>query len=233
MHVGAGRGTRIGRAIRAPLCALALAALTACDAVSPCGTERAFTLGGAFEVTAVAAGPSVWVPREIDVATSRIGDAALAGRPGVFDDLWSTLFERGTLPTSSGIALSMVGRVPNVGQSFTRMAVVLPTPLAEGVEFPIDRAFAAAVESVLTARYLGRSPLATAGHAEIALTHGIAQDTHFVATAATGTVRVIEVDDDDLRVRLDVTLTDASGTRIHLRGDLVGLPEVRDVPCAS
>jgi hypothetical protein len=225
--------------------ALLLLPLVAACGVAPCGQTSSLQVGGALTVTPISFGASDTVPALVTVGSEQLVDSNLERRPGAFDALWGSFVEGAALGSSTGVAVTMEGGVPNVSATVARMVLILPTPLRAGTEYSLGRVLEAPVglhnPDVYSPRYLGQEPLAAAGRAELGFFYGrrdfvppepfAVETPQFLATSGSGTVRVLSDSGRQLRLHLDVVLMDARGRTLRLVGDFDALGDVQDNYC--
>jgi hypothetical protein len=226
--------------------ALALG-VSACNSFAPCGRSSWVEVTSVFDLMPVSGFTTSSPPATLELGTEQIWDVNIERRPGVFDALWESLIEGSTLPAGQGLAITLTGRAPGNTQSLSRAVLILPTPLVRGRQYQITRAFPVPIgmqnPDVFGTRYLGREPLAQSGAGEIAFFYGrrefvqgdpLAHEfAEFIATAASGSVNVSSDAGNELRVQIDVNLTDATGRTLRMAGELRARGQVENNACIS
>jgi hypothetical protein len=162
---------------------------------------------------------------DVVVMEGRIWDTAMA--PDAFDAAWGVVTRRAAPYDAFMITLERVREgIPGESDLLVGLVLAVPLPLVAGVQYPIGHAFAPPSDMPLYWRFWGRRDLQTRGTAEVSLRMfdyravGMRIENEFIATAATGTIRVVTSNREQVVLRLDLTATNAAGERALLSGDI-------------
>ncbi|HEX2187706.1 MAG TPA: hypothetical protein VHG51_02350 [Longimicrobiaceae bacterium] len=162
---------------------------------------------------------------------SRVTDFELG--EAAFGELFSAV-ERGA-DLGRGVVLAMTGDDPATGETVA-LYLALPTPLRSGTTIPVGGAFQVPLGDV-GSNHLAPRTLADPSRAEVAFRSGTYHfpppewRTTFVATQASGTVRVTSRYGQGFALQLDLTVTDAAGRVARLQGRAGAFSERYTPPC--
>jgi hypothetical protein len=188
---------------------------------------------------------AVTVNTDPTLAYTRAGGAApgpltLIGRvtdfevgESAFGELFAAVDRGASL--GKGVVLPMAGDDPVAGGTVV-LYLALPTPLRSGTTIPVGGAFQVPLGDAGLGAAASRR-LADPARAEVAFRTGTYHfpppewRTTFVATGASGTVRVTGRYDNGFPLQLDLTLTDASGRTVRLQGRAGAFSERYTPPC--
>jgi hypothetical protein len=212
-----------------PILAAAAAVAATVAGCNVCGPDRRSVLTEAESGFTVTRGARTAEPTTLN---SSVQDQQLG--TGQFQSLWD-VFARGRQPYPA-VAITATG---GSGSQMVGLVLALPTPVRSGQHLAVGAAFPPPDEPyVMYWSTCGSHPLRTAGQAEIGLRVSDFSPTGgptntFVATTATGTIDVAEVDGHTFRLQLDVVAGDAAGETVRLRGPVVVRLQTEPAVCFS
>ena len=153
---------------------------------------------------------------------------------GGFAELFAVVDDGASI--GRGVMLPLGGRDSTTGESIA-LTLVLPTPLRAGTTFSVWRAFELPLGDLPRGAMAPRA-LADPSRAEIAFRTGTYHfppaewRTTFLATVASGTVRVRDRHDRGVSLTLDLVVTDAAGRTVRLTGPVGVFAERYTPPCS-
>jgi hypothetical protein len=210
------------------VCVALLAGCNVLDLVCDAEEERAVTVN--TDPTLAYTRPGAAAPGPVTLI-ARVTEFE-AGR-SAFGELFAAV-DRGA-GLDRGVVLPMAGDDPVTGETVV-LYLALPTPLRSGSTIPVGGAFQVPLGEVGQG-FLAPRPLADPARAEVAFRTGTYHfpppewRTTFVASAASGTVRVAGSYDNGYPLQLDLTLTDAAGRTVRLQGRAGVFSERYTPPC--